>query len=182
MSPRKHLWSDGWEQEPEQPVVPSAATSPLPAADGSSPSRETETPVPAPRDRRGRRTALAVGAVLVAAAGAWVIVSSATSGGPADRPARARTASPPHADALGLELVGAPGHRVVVQAVVPGSPATAVGIDAGEDLRAVNGHRVTAPGQVDAILNRLALGTPVTLQLTQGPAVITAEIQEPGVP
>ena len=90
--------------------------------------------------------------------------------------------SPTQPDALGLELESAPGGRVSVKAVVPGSPATTVGIAAGDDLLTINGQHVTSPSQVDAILGKLPLGTPVSLQLTDGSAQITAQIQESGIP
>lgn len=179
MSQRKHLWSDGWDADLE-PAGPSNRST-------AAPETETE-PAPAPTRASGGpapRTVAAVGAgVLVLAAALWAIASphhARSSPGPA--PVARTPASPPgRPDALGLELAGAPGHRVVVRAVVPGSPATSVGIGAGQDLIAVNGHAVTTPAQVEEILGRLPLGSPVTLQLTQGGAQIAAEIQEPGIP
>ncbi|UTI62403.1 PDZ domain-containing protein [Paraconexibacter antarcticus] len=183
MTPRKHLWSDGWEEDLEPAGTPSAPAS-APATEPAPDPAPDPAPARVPRGR-SPRTIAAVGAgVLVAAAAVWSIAAprhAHRTPGPvaaAHRPA----ATPGRPDALGLELAGAPGHRVVVRGVVPGSPATSVGIGAGQDLLAINGHAVTAPGQVDEILGRLPLGSPVTLQLTEGGAQITAEIQEPGIP
>jgi membrane-associated protease RseP (regulator of RpoE activity) len=115
--------------------------------------------------------------------------SSASSGvatGPATPTPKASPRVPPtsqsHADALGLELASAPGDRVTVKAVVPGSPANAVGIDAGDQLVTINGQHVTFSSQVDGILDKLPLGTLVTLQLIRGSAQITAQIEETGIP
>lgn len=41
---------------------------------------------------------------------------------------------------------------------------------------------MTSPGQVDGILDKLPLGTLVTLQLIRGSEQIIAQIQETGIP
>lgn len=196
MSPRKQLWSDGWDQE----LADAASATPAPLIPDGPP----QSPAPAGDPRRfGRHTiALGGGAIVLVAAIVALIAALTSSGGSAHRPASAfrpagtsaaavpttatavspPATSPGKADALGLVLGAASGHRVVVQRVVGGSPAAAVGISGGEELLTINGQPVTAPDQAEALLGKLPLGTLVTLQLSQGATQITAQIQEPGIP
>lgn len=193
MSQRTPLWSDGWDRDLEAPEAPTD-----PRADHPAPA------APAAASRPALHSAVPVVAALlvVGAAGAGIAASRAGRHHPptvsvvAAAPPTATPAQPsvpqlsttaPHtgghgADALGLKLAAAPGHGVLVAGVAPGSPVTDVGVDAGQVLQSINGRAVSTPAQAEAILDGLPLGTAVTLQLTQGGAQITAQLQEPGIP
>jgi len=89
----------------------------------------------------------------------------------------ATTPSSSAADSLGLRLALVPVSRVVVQSVTPNSLAAQVGIGAGDLLEAINGTRITSPGQAESIISKLPKGSEVTLLLVQGSAQLQATIQ-----
>jgi carboxyl-terminal processing protease len=71
--------------------------------------------------------------------------------------------------AIGLTAptIGAPA-RLVVERVVPGGPAEAAGIRRGDEIVAIDGHRVTGKSLREIVsMIRGQVGTPVTLALSE---------------
>ena len=185
MSAPRHLWSGDWRLESsahrdeldanraraavpadtEPPAAPSRPESPslrdrlraLVARVGTALRRIRR---PSVGSRRQRRIALvAVAATLLLAGAAYAVTRAVGgSGGQTSAVASGSRAW------LGIDVASTPQGGVMVVDVFPGSPAQAAGMEVGDVITQINGHRVFNPNDVSQALAGKHPGDQVQLQ------------------
>jgi hypothetical protein len=196
MSAPRHLWSGDWRLES------SAHGDELAANRARGVPAEPEGPVAPPRPqrptlrdrvrallahmravlarirtlprgtRRQRRIAVLAVAATLLLAGAAYAVTSAVGGSGGHTPA---VVSGSRAW-LGIDVTRSSGGGVMVADVFPGSPAQVAGMEPGDVITAINGHKIFNPSDVKAAIAGKQPGDQVQLQFQGSGTSYTAKV------
>jgi hypothetical protein len=184
MGSPKHLWSGDWEEESAAAAGRRrAAVPPAAERDAAPPPREAPRRRREPRAARRRpglsrqelrRWAIAGAIALVAGFVITSLVNLASRDDSHDAAAQRATAG--GTAWMGVEMRDLPGGGVAIARVVSGSPSDVAGLQAGDEIVAVDDTAVTSAADVTAELSHLSPGQVVPVQAQRGTSVFTARV------